>query len=130
MGGTVKLVSVPGFENLEVVKTGIISVSYSLGTPQTDESSITHGLGYTPIFLAYFVGNGSPAPSYPYTSGIYQLPHITSWNDSGASEVINGFIAAKATPTTFTVYFSHTSGETATSPIYVRYYLMKQLSTN
>ena len=52
MADAINIISTPKFDSFELVKTGTINVDLSSIQTQST-TTISHGLGYTPVYLAY-----------------------------------------------------------------------------
>jgi len=59
------LQSIEAFDNLEVIKTGVVPVSKPVST-QAANGTVTHSLGYTPICIAFVEFSSTSRAPVPY----------------------------------------------------------------
>lgn len=113
-----------GFDQLKVVQTGTQSVTKAANS-NNQQGSITHNLGYIPVFLVYF---NSPS------SGQVAVPYQEMNIDLDQTARLTSLLSVFCHSTTATLYFEiacGSSGSYFTNSLTVnfRYYLLTETGT-
>lgn len=130
MGVESKLVGIPNFDKLEIVKTGTFVLNDSstgsspgagnFGTASEVLDTITHGLGYTPACFAFLEFESGSRTNLPFNTQGSSNPAQMVWFTYRASASRTSFFISKAV----IIYGDTIAGSFSNAR--VRYYLMKE----
>lgn len=121
MGVDIQLSGAPEFDQLELLKTGLVTLPAITAPPQETTVVLTHNLGYRPIVIASVLNtSGNEAP----------LPFLVAAVGGGSDgSVVSNIYVYPVTETDVTFVRDVPGIGSAAPALQVRYYLLRQRGT-